>query len=139
MPFSEDFPLKGFFPEYYQQSVRSGRYWLEGEKMKLLKFKEILIGTPICLEDTFSEIGEKMAKIGATQSILRQSFSLSLYQIWSHKGIDKKRLFNILTPEFYRTLPAGTSAISQAIIDKYNYRLHEKIQYVLKNGVFHFS
>lgn len=65
VPFSEDFPLKGFFPEYYQQSVRSGRYWLEGEKMKLLKFKEILIGTPICFEDTFSEVGEKMAKMGA--------------------------------------------------------------------------
>ena len=78
-------------------------------------------------------------KIGATQGKLRRNFSVSLYQIWSHKGIDKKRLFNILTPEFYRTLPTGTNDINQAIIDKYNYRLHEKIQYVLKNGVFHFS
>lgn len=66
VPFSEDFPFKKVFTEYYEKKVLSGRYWLAGENVKLLKAGDVSLGTPICFEDTFSELPRKMALTGAS-------------------------------------------------------------------------
>lgn len=66
VPFSEDFPFKKIFNEYYIENVLNGRYWLAGNHVNLLKAGDIFLGTPICFEDTFSELPRKMADKGAS-------------------------------------------------------------------------
>lgn len=66
VPFSEDFPLKNVLNGVYQKKIESGEiYWKKGTDANLFEYSGILIGAPVCFEDSFSEIPGKMKKNGA--------------------------------------------------------------------------
>ena len=41
------------------------KFWKKGEDIQLIGLNSIKIGTPVCFEDTFSDITKKMAEKGA--------------------------------------------------------------------------
>ena len=72
VPFSEDFPLKKILRPVYIKMIESGNvFWKKGNGINLLEFRAenfnelIKAGTPVCFEDTFSEIPAMMKKQGA--------------------------------------------------------------------------
>lgn len=66
VPFSEDFPLKPLLMPLYRKMVASGNvFWTSGDKVRLLNCHGVMIGTPICFEDTFGEIPAEMRIKGA--------------------------------------------------------------------------
>lgn len=66
VPFSEDFPLKPLLMPIYRRMVASGNvFWTSGDKLRLLNCGGVMIGAPICFEDTFGEIPAAMCRMGA--------------------------------------------------------------------------
>ncbi len=66
VPFSEDFPFKKFLKPLYNRMLESGNvFWDKGDDVFCLQGKNFLAGTPICFEDTFSDITKKMKNNGA--------------------------------------------------------------------------
>jgi apolipoprotein N-acyltransferase len=66
VPFSEDFPLKYLLAPLYIKMLTAGNvFWDAGKKINLLNCGSVKIGSPICFEDTFSDIPAKMAEKGA--------------------------------------------------------------------------
>lgn len=66
VPFSEDFPECFLLKPIKNRMEKSGnKFWKKGEDIQLIGLNSIKIGTPVCFEDTFSDITKKMAEMGA--------------------------------------------------------------------------
>ncbi len=66
VPFSEDFPDLILLKPIKTKMEKSGnKFWKKGEDINLIELNSIKIGTPVCFEDTFSDITKKMAEKGA--------------------------------------------------------------------------
>lgn len=66
VPFSEDFPDFLLLKPIKNKMEKSGnKFWKKGDDIRLIEFNSIKIGTPVCFEDTFSDITKRMAKKGA--------------------------------------------------------------------------
>ena len=89
VPFSEDFPFKGFFPDYYVKNVIHGNWWFAGKKKKLLTCNDVTLGTPICFEDSFGDISKEMADSGAELlvNISNDSWSFSRAAQMQHLAV----------------------------------------------------
>lgn len=89
VPFSEDFPFKGFFPDYYVKNVKQGKWWFAGQKKKLLTCNNVTFGTPICFEDSFGDISKEMTDNGAELlvNISNDSWSFSRAAQMQHLAV----------------------------------------------------
>lgn len=89
VPFSEDFPFKEFFSEYYLRKVVHGKWYLAGKTKKLLTCNDVTLGTPICFEDTFTDISNEMADNGAELliNISNDSWSFSQAAQMQHLAV----------------------------------------------------
>lgn len=66
VPFSEYFPLTESMPGFYRFLVKRGhQMWSPGNSVEVFNYGDFKYSTPICFEDTFSDVCRKMAKSGA--------------------------------------------------------------------------
>ena len=66
VPFSEDFPMKKYFPTLYEKFLNGEpQMWEKGTKYKVFTKKGLSFSTPICFEDTFSEGCRQMVLNGS--------------------------------------------------------------------------
>lgn len=66
VPFSEYFPYKKYFPEFYHKLTQVNKHmWTEGKEYKVFNKGQLFFSTPICFEDTFAQTGRQMFQKGA--------------------------------------------------------------------------
>ncbi|GMO46703.1 MAG: apolipoprotein N-acyltransferase [Termitinemataceae bacterium] len=66
VPFSEHFPYKKQLPFIYALLLKTDtHFWTKGEKYTVFNLNSVKFASPICFEDTFSEISRNFANNGA--------------------------------------------------------------------------
>lgn len=67
VPFVEFFPYQKYFPRVYKSLIKNGnQMWTPGKEINVFEYDDIVLGTPVCFEDTFSFICRKMASKGCS-------------------------------------------------------------------------
>ena len=66
VPFTEEFPLKHYFPWLYLKLLNGDIHmWEKGDEYTVFDYKGLKFSTPICFEDTFSTICRQMVLNGS--------------------------------------------------------------------------
>lgn len=66
VPFTEGFPYSNIFPKINEQLIKMyGYLYSPGSEYKVFNYKNLYFSTPICFEDTFSDIARNMYQAGA--------------------------------------------------------------------------
>lgn len=66
VPFTEGFPYSNVFPKIYEKLIDMyGYLYSPGTEYKVFNYNNLYFSTPICFEDTFSDVARNMYKAGA--------------------------------------------------------------------------
>lgn len=66
VPFTESFPLKHTFPYLYMRLLNGNTHmWEKGDEYSVFDYRGLKFSTPICFEDTFSNICRQMVLNGS--------------------------------------------------------------------------
>ena len=66
VPFTESFPLKHLFPSLYIKLLNGDSHmWEKGDEYTVFDYRGLKFSTPICFEDTFTDVCRKMVLKGS--------------------------------------------------------------------------
>lgn len=117
VPFTEVFPYEQIFPRLYKKLVEMyGYLYTPGTEYKVFNFNDFYFSTPICFEDTFSDVARNMYKAGARCliNITNDSWSKSSSCQYQHLSMAVFRSIENRIP----SVRSATSGITCVISEK---------------------